>query len=192
MLEGIHHRSQACCSAWHRWLIIQPVRRRMDHRQLQSVYRLAGFDYCHPHTGHCRDILWYSRETLMSRFLTNRDRWLASQLAGVDIIPSELDRLADKLLERYAAKFATIGHPQLAAYIVVGDPRKSLIEASTDLKADLLVIGSRGLSKLQGMVLGSVSEYCVQHSKVPVLVTKLESKTASTSSKWCAKYNKLA
>jgi nucleotide-binding universal stress UspA family protein len=36
--------------------------------------------------------------------------------------------------------------------------------------ADLLVVGSRGHGALAGMLLGSVSQHCVQHSPCPVVV----------------------
>jgi nucleotide-binding universal stress UspA family protein len=36
--------------------------------------------------------------------------------------------------------------------------------------ADLLVVGSRGHGELMGVLLGSVSEYCVTHADCPVVV----------------------
>jgi hypothetical protein len=40
----------------------------------------------------------------------------------------------------------------------------------------LLIVGTRGLSEFKGMLLGSVSKYCLQHSPVPVAVVRPESK----------------
>ena len=39
-------------------------------------------------------------------------------------------------------------------------------------RATLLVVGSRGRSLLQGVLLGSVSERCVRHAECPVLVVR--------------------
>lgn len=50
-------------------------------------------------------------------------------------------------------------------------PAASLIEASRH--ARMLVVGSRGLGGLTGMLLGSVSEQCVRHAACPVLVTRI-------------------
>jgi nucleotide-binding universal stress UspA family protein len=53
---------------------------------------------------------------------------------------------------------------------IPGNPSEVLIEASE--KAVLLVVGSRGVGGFMGLVLGSVSTQCVQHSHCPVLVVR--------------------
>jgi len=47
---------------------------------------------------------------------------------------------------------------------------KALIEASEG--ADMLVVGSRGLSGLKKLALGSVSSECVHHGRCPVVVLR--------------------
>jgi len=55
-------------------------------------------------------------------------------------------------------------------------PVPALLEASFD--ADLLVLGARGLGGFKGLLLGSVSQQCVQHSKVPVAIVRDGATTA--------------
>ena len=50
----------------------------------------------------------------------------------------------------------------------MGTQRPRLVEAAKG--ADLLVVGSRGHGEFVGMLLGSVSEYCVSNAECPVLV----------------------
>ena len=51
-----------------------------------------------------------------------------------------------------------------------GEAAKTLIEISRE--ARMLVIGSRGLGGLVGLMLGSVSDRCARHAFCPVLVTR--------------------
>ncbi|HMK97157.1 MAG TPA: universal stress protein [Acidimicrobiales bacterium] len=57
---------------------------------------------------------------------------------------------------------------QIETKIVEGHPAQALVEASKD--ARLLVVGNRGHGEMTGLLIGSVSEYCVAHSHCPVLV----------------------
>ncbi|KAI9318022.1 hypothetical protein BX666DRAFT_1832619, partial [Dichotomocladium elegans] len=52
----------------------------------------------------------------------------------------------------------------------------------------LLIVGTRGLSEFKGMLLGSVSKYCLQHSPVPVAVVRPDDKIK----KYKAKKNRLS
>lgn len=51
---------------------------------------------------------------------------------------------------------------------VRGNPAEVLVERSAH--ADLLVVGSRGLGGLKGMLLGSVGHHCAAHSHCPVVI----------------------
>lgn len=53
----------------------------------------------------------------------------------------------------------------------IGKPTTEIIEES-EKGYDVIVIGSRGLTGIKRFFLGSVAEYVVRHSKIPVLVVK--------------------
>ncbi|MFI1564804.1 universal stress protein [Streptomyces sp. NPDC020490] len=54
--------------------------------------------------------------------------------------------------------------------VVEGHPAAVLTEAAEH--AGLLVVGSHGHGAFAGMLLGSVSQHCVQHAACPVLVVR--------------------
>ncbi len=65
-------------------------------------------------------------------------------------------------------------HPELeiTSKLLWGRPGKVIVSEAEEGGFDLVVIGSRGLGGLAGLVLGSVSQHVVNESKVPVLVVK--------------------
>lgn len=53
-----------------------------------------------------------------------------------------------------------------------GDPRHEVVQAATDVSADVVVIGSRGHGKISRLLLGSVSSFVVEHAPVSTLVVR--------------------
>ncbi|KAJ4709927.1 universal stress protein A-like protein [Melia azedarach] len=80
-------------------------------------------------------------------------------------------RLAMTLLEKAKNICASRG---LKAEMVteVGDPKTAICSAVQKLNVNLLILGQHGLGKIERALIGSVSNYCVQNVKCPVLVVK--------------------
>ena len=55
-------------------------------------------------------------------------------------------------------------------HLRMGEPVRGLIELITELRPDMVVIGSHGRSAVMRMLLGSVSTQIIHRSPVPVLV----------------------
>lgn len=77
---------------------------------------------------------------------------------------------AEKSLgETVAEVAAQVGQPvDVLPRVVQGHAAEVLIKAATG--ARLLVVGSHGHGTFAGLMLGSVSQHCVQHAPCPVVV----------------------
>ncbi len=53
-----------------------------------------------------------------------------------------------------------------------GEPGPTIVEYANDHHFDCIIVGSRGLNKLQTMILGSVSHKIAKRVKCPVLIVK--------------------
>ncbi|HYM91819.1 MAG TPA: universal stress protein [bacterium] len=53
-----------------------------------------------------------------------------------------------------------------------GDPTAEILKAGQEHKADLIVMGSRGLGQIGGLILGSVSERVLHGAHIPVLIVR--------------------
>ena len=59
-----------------------------------------------------------------------------------------------------------------------GDPGDSIAAAAEAEHADIVVVGTRGRSGAERMLLGSVSDHVVRHAECPVLVVRPKRQTA--------------
>ena len=58
------------------------------------------------------------------------------------------------------------------AFSETGSPAVVILDFAAAGNMDLIVMGSRGLGLVKGVLLGSVSQYIVEQSKCPVMVVK--------------------
>lgn len=82
-----------------------------------------------------------------------------------------LEREAKLILADYAEE-ADMKGVKVETLVAKGYPAKIILYTANAEKVDLIVVGSRGLGGVRGLLLGSVSSTVVRNSKVPVLVAK--------------------
>jgi nucleotide-binding universal stress UspA family protein len=80
-------------------------------------------------------------------------------------------RTALKELNRAAARLKRRGWDTRTA-LTTGEPLRNLLGTVTAARANLLVVGAKGTSRLRHLLLGSVAEGALNRSPVPVLVAR--------------------
>jgi len=63
-----------------------------------------------------------------------------------------------------------LGDDSIQTLIKEGNFSKIILETATEMKIDLIVIGSHSYSRLEEMILGNVTEEVLHTSKVPMLI----------------------
>ena len=80
--------------------------------------------------------------------------------------------IADQILREGVAHAKAAGAGTVQCLIERGDPAAKILEISRSESPDLLIVGSRGLSNLQGMLLGSVSCKVTHHAECTCVTVK--------------------
>jgi nucleotide-binding universal stress UspA family protein len=88
--------------------------------------------------------------------------------------PSRLDQLrAEREQKLLAIVEQARGTGVPATFLVwTGEPGQSIVSAAEAEGADLIVVGTRALDRAGRFLLGSVSDYVVNHSTCPVLIAR--------------------
>jgi len=97
----------------------------------------------------------------------------------VDIGTASSDPNAVRIARDAAEQIASEASEKLSregvahrAVVRQGDPGDEIVRVASESSADLIIVGSRGLSTLRRLLLGSVSRKVLNKSKIPVLVVK--------------------
>ena len=88
-----------------------------------------------------------------------------------DITPA-LEKRAEDLLMNYAIKGRSKYGMTVETAVWHGDPSKTILEVAQERDADMIALGSRGMSGIEELVLGSVSHDVAKRSKLPILIVK--------------------
>ena len=78
---------------------------------------------------------------------------------------------AKRMMERVKQSLHAVENP-VHVRIIHGHVGKNIVEFAQNHGIDLIVMGSRGLSGLKELFLGSASHYVTQHATCPVLIVK--------------------
>ena len=82
-----------------------------------------------------------------------------------DYLEDQSKKIALSTRERFETE-----NIQVQSLIIKGDPGVSVVNTAEEQACDVIVMGSRQMGTVKRWILGSVSNYVVNHSPCPVLV----------------------
>jgi len=97
--------------------------------------------------------------------------WPAVAMFQADRIEAALREAAREPVEKARAQLSRPGLDVNAA-VLRGRPASAIVDAAKNVRADLIVMGSRGHGTIESMLLGSVSAEVIDHASIPVLVAR--------------------
>jgi nucleotide-binding universal stress UspA family protein len=108
----------------------------------------------------------------------------AAEGSASDLRPSDWDALVERggedsgeaypPLSEAVEALRGLGAARVGSFLAYGEPGETIVEVAAALGCDLVIIASHGLSGVKRAVLGSVSDYVVRNSPVPVLLCHAE------------------
>ncbi len=126
-----------------------------------------------PHAA--RALLWAAEEAkLRGATLRVVHSWtfpaVSIPLGAVDELPHvDVERAAQQVLDEAVEGLGSTGIT-VERQIRNELPAQALIDESA--RADLLVVGARGVGGFKGLLLGSVSQQCATHAHCPVVIVR--------------------
>ncbi|CAA7060695.1 unnamed protein product [Microthlaspi erraticum] len=108
---------------------------------------------------------------------------VAAAVYATDSVPEPMKKAREESTTRLFTRALEICRGKMVkteTMILEGDPKEVICQAIEETHVDLLVVGSRGLGMIKRAFLGSVSDYCAQHAKCPILIVR-PPREASTS-----------
>lgn len=90
-------------------------------------------------------------------------------------VPADrLTEMSEQAAKHLVAAFRerTLIRSGVREFVDSGKPASKIIEIANSWHADLIVMGSHGRGKMEGLLMGSVSQEVLHHARCPVLVVQ--------------------
>lgn len=92
--------------------------------------------------------------------------------ADLGITPEQSETVllneAEKTIEQYIRTYN--GIDSIERFTPEGFPEQEIINIAKEWEADMIVMGTHGRSMIRKMLTGSIAEYVIKHSAIPVLI----------------------
>ena len=92
------------------------------------------------------------------------------------ILEEDLERYSEQrsreLLDAEVQRVRSAGGTVAQAHLMMGEVAREIVHLAEDLRAGLIVMGSRGRGGIRRALMGSVSDSVVRHAHCPVMVVR--------------------
>lgn len=90
----------------------------------------------------------------------------------VNNLVNEVQEYGKELLENARDSISKKYDLDIETDLIYGDPANEIVHKAKEGQFDLVVIGSRGLSQITSILLGSISRRVARHAPCPVLIIR--------------------
>jgi nucleotide-binding universal stress UspA family protein len=97
--------------------------------------------------------------------------WPALALVETESLEADIRAEAERTVHEALGRLERPGL-NVDAVVLRGRPAGAIIERARAMRADLIIVGSRGHGRIESMLLGSVSAELIDHAPIPVLVAR--------------------
>ncbi len=132
------------------------------------VYATDGSDHARKALVYARDLTKFHNAKLFVVHVYSR----VSDFLGCkeyDAILGHRIAAGEKVIEE-AGKELELAGVTFQTELLEGPMAEAIINVAKTRNADLIILGARGMSNLEGLLLGSVSQKVIHHAACPVLV----------------------
>ena len=105
-----------------------------------------------------------------SKAMHNSDVGLLAEEA-ISMLKEEAEQTLNQLSALYDGE-------RLSKFMPEGSPTEDIISTADNWNADLIVMGTHGRTGIMHLLIGSIAEHVLRHSKIPVLVVPSKKKQA--------------
>lgn len=107
--------------------------------------------------------------TVALLFVIDRSRVIHN--SDVGIIPEEAIEMLKEEAEQTLSQIEALHDGQaVSKFMPEGRPTEDIITTAEAWNADLIVMGTHGRTGLMHLLIGSIAEHVLRHSKIPVLI----------------------
>ena len=96
------------------------------------------------------------------------DRYTAT--SGYDALVAQYERVAREVVDDTVGHLQSVGISALGMVAADGSPARAILQTAQDEEASLIVLGTRGPTKVADILLGDVSTEVLRNARCPVFL----------------------